>query len=121
RKTYQGFANNSTWARGQGWGIYGFTMVYRETGDERFLRTAQGMADFFLDHENLPEDKIPYWDFNAGQPDFPSSWDYDASKYPVIPRDASAGSLVASALIELSGYSDNEKADKYLQAAGTMI
>src|SRR5690606_3351349 len=121
RKTYQGFANNSTWARGQGWGIYGFTMVYRETGDERFLRTAQGMADFFLDHENLPEDKIPYWDFNAGQPDFPSSWDYDASKYPVIPRDASAGALVASALIELSGYSDKEKADKYLQAAGTMI
>lgn len=121
RKTYQGFANNSTWARGQGWGIYGFTMVYRETGDERFLRTAQGMADFFLAHENLPEDKIPYWDFNAGQPDFPSSWDYDASKYPVIPRDASAGALVASALIELSGYSDKEKADKYLQAAETMI
>lgn len=121
RQTYQGFANNSTWARGQGWGIYGFTMVYRETGDKRFLKTAQGMADFFLDHKNLPEDKIPYWDFNAGQPGFPSSWNYDASKYPVIPRDASAGALVASALIELSGYSDKEKAQKYLRASETMI
>lgn len=121
RQTYQGFAHNSTWARGQGWGIYGFTLVYRETGDERFLQTAQGMADFFLDHENLPEDKIPYWDFNAGQPNFPSSWAYDASKYPVIPRDASAGALVASALIELSGYSDDENADKYLRAAEVML
>lgn len=121
RQTYQGFAHNSTWARGQGWGIYGFTMVYRETGDERFLQTAQGMADFFLNHENLPEDKIPYWDFNAGQPNFPSSWAYDASKYPIIPRDASAGALVASALIELSGYSDQQKADKYLRVAETML
>src|SRR5690606_24309829 len=109
RETYQGYAHQSTWARGQGWGIYGFTMVYRETGDKQFLKTAQGMADFFLNHENLPEDKIPYWDFNAGQPNFPSSWVYDASKYPIIPRDASAGALVASALIELSSYSDKEK------------
>src|SRR5690606_9118463 len=121
RQTYQGFAHNSTWARGQGWGIYGFTMVYRETGDDRFLKTAQGMADFFLNHENLPEDKIPYWDFNAGQPNFPSSWAYDASKYSIIPRDASAGALVASALIELSSYSDKEKANKYLHAAEAMI
>lgn len=121
RQTYQGFAHNSTWARGQGWGIYGFTLAYRETLDKRFLKTAQGMADFFLNHKNLPEDKIPYWDFNAGQPGFPSSWNYDASKYPVIPRDASAGALVASALIELSTYSDNQKGKKYLKAAETMI
>src|SRR5690606_9815181 len=94
-------------------------MVYRETGDDRFLKTAQGMADFFLNHENLPEDKIPYWEFNAGPPDFPSSWDYAASKYPVRPRDASAGALVASALSGLSGYSDKATADNCLQAAGT--
>lgn len=121
RKTYQGFADNSTWARGQGWGIYGFTMVYRETGDKRFLKTAQGMADFFLNHKNLPEDKIPYWDFNAGQTGFPSSWNYDTAKYPVIPRDASAGALVASALIELSGYTNREKGKQYLKAAEMMI
>jgi len=121
RETYQGFAHNSTWARGQGWGIYGFTMVYRETGDKRFLETAQGMADFFLDHGNLPEDKIPYWDFDAGRPGVQPAFPYDASKYKVIPRDASAGALVASALIELAGYSDKEKKQKYLHAAETML
>lgn len=121
RETYQGFAHNSTWSRGQGWGIYGFTMVYRETGDKRFLKTAQGMADFFLNHKNLPKDKIPYWDFDAGQPGVQPSFNYNAFKYSVIPRDASAGALVASALIELSGYSDKEKKQKYLNAAEIMI
>ncbi len=121
RETYQGFAHNSTWARGQGWGIYGFTMVYRETGDKRFLKTAQGMADFFLNHKNLPKDKIPYWDFDAGQPGVQPSFNYNAFKYSVIPRDASAGALVASALIELSGYSDKEKKQKYLNAAEIII
>ncbi|MCT1524891.1 glycoside hydrolase family 88 protein [Sphingobacterium hotanense] len=121
KQTYQGFAHNSAWSRGQGWGIYGFTMVYRETGDKRFLKTAQGMADFFLDHQRLPQDKIPYWDFNAGQDGFPSSWNYDASKYPIIPRDASAAALVASALIELSQYVEKTKSAEYLSAAETMI
>lgn len=121
RETYQGFAHNSTWARGQAWGIYGFTMTYRETGDKRFLKTAQGMADYFLDHENLPQDKIPYWDFNAGTPGFPSSFKYDASKYPVVPRDASAGAVVASALIELSGFVSDDKSRKYVKAAETML
>src|SRR5262249_2797663 len=59
RETAQGYADNSTWARGQAWGIYGFTMVYRETKDQRFLKTAEGMADWFLNNKNLPEDKIP--------------------------------------------------------------
>ncbi len=121
KETYQGFAHNSTWARGQGWGIYGFTTVYRKTKDERFLKTAVGMADYFLNHKNLPKDGIPYWDFNAGQKDFPSSFNYDAPKYPVIPRDASAGALIASALIELSQYVDHKKGKKYLKAAEKMI
>ena len=64
RETAQGLSDNSTWARGQAWGIYGFTMVYRETKDKRFLKTAQGMADYFMNHPNLPADKVPYWDFN---------------------------------------------------------
>ncbi|HJT74929.1 MAG TPA: glycoside hydrolase family 88 protein, partial [Chitinophaga sp.] len=64
RETAQGYADNSTWSRGQAWGIYGFTMIYRETKDPRFLKTATGMADWFLDNGNLPEDKVPYWDFN---------------------------------------------------------
>ncbi|RZL31544.1 MAG: glucuronyl hydrolase, partial [Pedobacter sp.] len=65
KQTLQGFSDGSTWARGQAWGIYGFTTSYRETKDKRFLNTAVKMADFFLDHSNLPSDGIPYWDFNA--------------------------------------------------------
>ncbi|WP_312137860.1 glycoside hydrolase family 88 protein [Sphingobacterium sp.] len=121
KQTYQGFAHNSAWSRGQGWGIYGFTMVYRESKDKRFLKVAQGMADYFLNHDRLPEDKIPYWDFNAGQEGFPSSWKYDASKYPVIPRDASAAAVVASALIELAQYVKKDKSVEYLRAAETII
>lgn len=121
RETYQGFAHNSLWARGQAWGIYGFTMAYRETGDKRFLKTAVGMADYFLNHENLPADKIPYWDFNAGQPGFTPAFKYEASKYPVIPRDGSAAAIVASALLELKGYVAQSKADSYVNAAETML
>lgn len=121
RETHQGFADNSTWSRGQAWGIYGFTMVYRETRDKRFLETAKKMADFFLDHPNLPKDKIPYWDFNVNQPGYTPQWKYDASKYPVISRDASAAAITASALIEMSGYLNKPEAKKYLKAAETIL
>ena len=86
RQTAQGFSDGSVWARGQAWAVYGFTMVYRETHDERFLKTAQRTADYFVNH--LPADGVPYWDFEA--PDIPDA-----------PRDASAGAIAASALLEL--------------------
>jgi len=114
-QTLQGFSDNSTWARGQAWGIYGFTMVYRETGDKRFLSTAEGMADFFLDHPRLPDDKIPYWDFNVGEEGYHPDWDY--RKENEIPRDASAAAITASALLELCDYVDADKGRKYEQAA----
>src|SRR5690606_40819105 len=63
QQTNQGYADNSTWSRGQAWAIYGFTLMYRETKNPLFLQTAQGAADFYINHPNLPEDKIPYWDF----------------------------------------------------------
>ena len=85
--TWQGYADESAWARGQAWGLYGFTMAYRETTDERFLVTAQTLAAFFLDH--LPKDHVPYWDFRA--PHLPDE-----------ERDASAGAIAASGLLELS-------------------
>lgn len=108
KQTVQGWADESSWARGQAWGLYGFTTVYRETGDVKYLEHAQQIADYILHHPNLPEDMIPYWDFNA--PDIP-----DAK------RDASAGAIIASALIELSGYSDEEKSEIYLDAAKNML
>jgi len=89
--THQGYANESAWARGQAWGLYGYTVAYRETKDKRFLEHAVKIADFYLNHPNMPKDKVPYWDFNA----------------PAIPneeRDASAAAVAASALLELSNY-----------------
>lgn len=119
RETMQGFSDNSTWSRGQAWGIYGFTMVYRETKDQRFLETARKMADYFIGH--LPKDKIPYWDFNVNQPGFTPPWNYDPSKYPQQPRDASAAAIAASAFIELSGYLGNREGKKYFKAAEQIL
>ena len=106
RVTHQGFSNSSAWARGQGWAIYGFTMMYRETRDPKYLDQARKVAAFLLNNPNLPADKVPYWDFNA--PNIPDA-----------PRDASAGALYASALIELSGFVKNGK--EYLDAAEKIL
>lgn len=108
KQTSQGAADESAWSRGQSWGLYGFTMMYRETGLDRYLQQAQHIADFLINHPNLPEDKIPYWDFNApGIPD--------------TERDASAGAIMASALIELSGLSVGDKGKEYLSVAEKQI
>jgi unsaturated chondroitin disaccharide hydrolase len=104
KQTHQGYADESAWARGQVWGLYGFTTMYRDTKLERYLNQAEHIAEFLINHPNMPEDKIPYWDFNA--PNIPDAL-----------RDASAGAIMASALIELSGYVDSVKSQKYLQVA----
>ncbi len=105
--THQGFADDSMWARGQGWAIYGYTMVYRETGDTKYLDHAHKVAKVYLDR--LPEDLIPYWDFNA--PNIPNE-----------PRDASAAALVASALIELSTFTNDSNLSKnYVEKAENML
>ena len=89
KNTAQGYSDDSAWARGQSWGLYGYTMMYRETLDPAFLEQARKIARFLMNHPNLPEDKVPCWDYNApGAPD--------------TQRDASAGAIMASALIELS-------------------
>lgn len=105
-KTHQGYSDDSMWARGQSWAIYGYTMVYRETGDPRFLDFACKVADVYLNR--LPEDEVPYWDFD--DPAIPSS-----------PRDASAACVVASALLELQSYCKGEKGKKYLKHAKNML
>ena len=69
RNTHQGYAHESAWARGQAWGLYGYTMMFRETGDSSYLHHAKGIARFIMSHPNMPKDKVPYWDFNA--PDIP--------------------------------------------------
>jgi chondroitin AC lyase len=116
RETAQGYADNSTWSRGQAWGIYGFTMSYRETKDKRFLKTAQGMADYFVNNKNLPADKIPYWDFNAGEKGYTPGVKSNARNVSIKYRDASAAAITASALLELSTYS-GEKGKRYKSIA----
>ncbi len=123
RETAQGYADNSIWSRGQAWGIYGFTMVYRETKDPKFLNAATRMADCFLNNKNLPADKIPYWDFNINEPGYsPGARSYAAkASLTPIPRDASAAAIVASALIELSTYCNKESGKKYQAAARQIL
>lgn len=107
KHTAQGFAHESAWARGQAWGIYGFTMCYRETRDPKYLRHAQKAFGFVVNHKNFPNDFVPYWDF-------------DAPKIPNEPRDASSAAILASALYELSTYEKGEYyrgwADKIMQS-----
>lgn len=104
--THQGYADESMWARGQAWAIYGYTVVFRETGDPKYLEFAEKLVDVYL--KNLPEDYVPYWDFNA--PDIPNA-----------PRDASAACVVASALLEMSGFYGNGQGEKYKEAAEKML
>ena len=105
--THQGYADESAWGRGQAWGLYGFTMCYRETGDPRYLQQAEGIAQFILNNKNLPEDGVFYWDF-------------DAPNIPDAPRDVSASAIAASALYELSTMSEAHGA-QYLAAADKTV
>jgi len=105
--THQGYADDSMWARGQTWGIYGFSMAYRETGRADFLNAAIKLSDHFL--SRLPEDGIPFWDF-------------DASNIPEAPKDASAAAIAACGLLELSNLvNDKAAAQKYIEAAKSLI
>lgn len=97
-QTHQGCADSSAWARGQAWGVYGYTLCYRETGDPKYLAQAERIADFIFNNQNLPADRIPYWD-------------YDAPNIPNAPRDVSAAAVTASGLYELAGYAQH--GDKY--------
>ncbi len=104
-RTHQGYSDTSMWARGQAWGIYGFTMCYRFTHDTRYLEFARKITDLYL--KRLPDDGIPYWDF-------------DDPAIPAAPRDASAAAVVASALLELSTYLGDE-GTVYRTAAEKML
>jgi unsaturated chondroitin disaccharide hydrolase len=104
--THQGYSDKSMWARGQGWSIYGFTVCYRETHDKKYLDFAQKVADAYL--KRLPQDEVPYWDF-------------DAPQIPNAPRDASAACVVASALLEMSAYLEGDSGLKYKNDAVKML
>ncbi len=108
KQTHQGYSDESSWSRGQAWGLYGYTYLYRETKEERYLKQAQHIADYLINHPHMPDDYIPYWDYNS--PDIPNTY-----------RDVSAAAIMASALVELSTYADKDHASRYEQVAKTQI
>lgn len=104
----QGFSDKSAWSRGQAWGLYGYTLMYRFTKDPKYLDQAVKVAEFILNHPNMPKDLIPYWDFNA--PDIPNAL-----------RDASAAAINCSGLLELCQYVPEKLNRKYFKAAEKML
>lgn len=106
KETHQGFSDESSWARGQGWGLYGYTLMYRETKKQKYLDRANKIAQYII--SNLPEDYIPFWDFND-------------PKIPDAPIDASAGAIYASALLELQQYVSDETKHEYRVTAENII
>jgi len=107
RNTHQGYSDESAWSRGQAWGLYGFATCYRYTKNPEFLNKAVEIADYIFKHPNLPQDLIPYWDYNA--PNIPNE-----------PRDVSAATVTASGLYELSKH-DIQNAQKYIKWADTIL
>ncbi len=106
KETVQGFADESAWSRGQAWGLYGYTMCYRETGMPVFLEQAEKIAEYIMNNPNLPADKIPYWDYNV-------------TDKASAPRDASAAAVTASALLELAQFST--KGNEYIHFATKVL
>jgi unsaturated chondroitin disaccharide hydrolase len=104
KRTHQGAADNSSWARGQSWAIYGYTMMYRETGNIAYLKQAQKTALLFINYPTMPIDGVPFWDYNA--PNIPNEL-----------RDSSAAAIMCSALFELSDFSSGTEKQIFLNFA----
>ncbi len=110
RRTHQGFADTSTWARGQSWGVYGFAIAYSYTKEERFLNASKKMADYFI--AKLPSDFVPYWDLDLSGPG--------------VVRDASAAAIAGNGMYLLSTLLKNaDESEKYLsmfrKIAGSLL
>ncbi len=104
--THQGNRNDSAWARGQAWGIYGIALSYRYLKNPEYIEMFQQVTDYFIEH--LPDDLVPYWDF-----------DFDTGS--TEPRDSSASAIAVCGIYEMIKYLDEEKADRYKEAADKML
>jgi unsaturated chondroitin disaccharide hydrolase len=97
KETHQGLTHESSWARGQAWGLYGYVMAYENTKEPLFLKQAEKIAKFIMQHPRMPDDKIPAWDFDV----------HNALEKQGAPRDVSAAAVIASALLQLSKQAPN--------------
>ncbi|GEM62707.1 glucuronyl hydrolase [Sphingobacterium faecium NBRC 15299] len=116
RKTAQGAFDKSAWSRGQAWGLYGYTMMFRETNDQKYLQQARNIAKFYLNHPNLPQDLIPYWDMDQNKLTTSSKY-YNQKDL----RDVSTAAVMASALLELAQYTDGGESQLYIVKAEQML
>lgn len=108
-RTHQGFHDDTTWARGQGWVVTGFALAYRYTKEPRFLEVSRKAAEVFI--QNLPADFVPYWDFafNDRVPDL---------------RDSSAAAIFTCGLLELADLTEKDDpsgAARYRAVARTVV
>lgn len=108
KQTSQGLHDNSAWARGQSWALYGYTVMYRLTKEEKYLDQAIGIADFIFNHPNLPEDLIPYWDFDITE---------EEQKH----RDVSAAAINTSAILELAKYTNKTRSKDFINKAERIL
>lgn len=104
KRNEKGLDDMSSWSRGQAWGLYGFTMMYRETKDIKYLNQAINILNYILTHRNLPKDKVPYWDF-------------DATDIPYAPRDASSAAIICSSLLQLRKFVEPNLSAEYKKLA----
>lgn len=105
-RTHQGYRDESTWARGQGWAVYGFALSYRHTKDRQFLDIARQAAEVFI--RNLPGDCIPYWDFAF------------SDAVPDI-KDTSAAAIFICGLLALCDWVDEIQAERYRRIVRTIV
>ncbi len=121
RHTAQGYAHETSWARGQAWGLYGFTMCYRETGYKHYLEQAEKITRWWLSHKNLPKDMIPYWDFDAPDNTPAGESTTIAPSSEKVLRDASAAAITSSALLELASFGTAQSKEYAAAAEKTLM
>lgn len=105
-KTHQGYRDESIWARGQAWAVYGFALSYAYTGDVQFLTIAKKAAEVFKNY--LPKDDVPYWDFTF------------TDEKPDV-KDTSAGAVYCCGLMELCKFADKAEGEVYLALADRIM
>jgi unsaturated chondroitin disaccharide hydrolase len=93
--TFQGYADDSTWSRGQAWAIYGYTAMARDCAEPAFLALAERVATCYL--QRVGDSQVPPWDF-------------DDPAAPHTHRDSAAAAIVASGLLELAAIHPNHAA-----------
>jgi unsaturated chondroitin disaccharide hydrolase len=98
-RTFQGYADESCWSRGQTWAIGGYAYAYAYTGKQEFLEVARKCAEVYLNR--LEGDLVPPWDF-------------DVPDRSTAKKDTSAAAIAAASLLELAEHVDGDERDRYL-------